>query len=124
LSPLAILCGLVTGGKSHGFTIWWLVNWCMGGVGIYLLARHLRTPRWGGLVVALGYVFSGFYVGHAEHMSWIHAYSFLPFLIWWLDRAMLERSWRKVLETGALWGLSGLAGYPGHVVLTGTMLGL
>ncbi len=124
LSPLSIFSGFLTGGELKGFIVWWLGNWLMGGLGMLGLARHLGAPAWGSFAVALGYLFSGFYTGHAQHLSWIHAYSFLPFLVWWFDRSCLDRSWRKAFETGALWGLSGLAGYPGHLVLTWSVLPL
>ncbi len=124
LSPLSVACGFLTGGRLSGFVVWWLANWFAGGLGLFFLGRHLRAPLWGAVAVAAGYLFSGFYTGHAEHMSWIHAYAFLPFIVWWFDRACLERSWRRAGETAALWGLSGLAGYPGLLVVTGSVLPL
>lgn len=69
LSPLSILSSLLTGGKSLGFFFWWLANWFLGGLGLFYLARHMRTPFWGIFSIVLGYLFSGFYTGHAEHVS-------------------------------------------------------
>ncbi len=78
LSPLAVLTGFLAGGGLSAFLAWWLASWFAGGVGMFFLGRHLRAPWWGSFAVALGYLFSGFYLGHAEHISWIHSYSFLP----------------------------------------------
>ena len=71
-----------------------------------LLARHLRAPVWAGLCVALGFTFSGFYTGHAEHTSVLYSYSFLPFVIWRLDVSLQRGNLFAATQAGALWGLS------------------
>jgi hypothetical protein len=124
LSPLAIASGLLTGGRLRGFVAYWLGLWFLGGAGLFGLGRYLGAPRWGAALVAIGYLFSGFYLGHAEHVSWIYAYSALPYIVWWFDRSQRERSLRLAIETGALWGLSGLGGYPGLLVITAGLLPL
>jgi len=118
-SPLNILAAFVIGAQLMSFWKYWLFFWLLGGVGILCLARHFRAPVWGGIVVALGFMFSGFYTGHAEHTSYIVSASFLPWVVWRTDVALLTRRWLPVLEAGALWGLSALSGYPGFGILTG-----
>lgn len=119
LSPVVIIMGAVTGGHLAGFRVYWLLIWFMGGLGIVVLGRHLRAPVWGTSVVALGYLFSGFLVGHAEHTPWLYSVAWFPFLIWRLDVALLSRRWRPAFEAGALWGLSGIAGYPALTLSNG-----
>jgi hypothetical protein len=53
-----------------------MVVWGFGGIGMLLLTKHLRCQAYGGVVAALGFVASGFYTGHAEHMSSIYSVSF------------------------------------------------
>ena len=89
-----------------------------------LLARHLGAPLWGGLVVTLGYLFNGFFIEHAQYTSWIYSFAALPWIVWRLDVAILQRRTLPALESGALWGLSAMAGYPGVVVATGMTAGL
>jgi len=59
-SPLLLLIGLLSPNPQAGFIAYWLVLWAIGGIGMLYLARYLGSPAWGGLVVALGYVTSGF----------------------------------------------------------------
>ncbi|HEY3064994.1 MAG TPA: hypothetical protein VGL09_04340, partial [Methylomirabilota bacterium] len=118
LSPLTNAFGLVFGGTSRGFVAYWLFVWWLGGAGILLLARHLRAPAWGACIVALGFLFNGVYTGNAQHTPWIAAYSFLPLVVWRLDRAIQDGSRLAAGEAGALWGLSALAGYPAVVLIT------
>ena len=118
-SPLNFLVGLITGGTSSGFIFYWLLIWWLGGFGMFMLARHLKAPPWGGCVVALGFLFCGAYTGNAEHTAWITSFSFLPLIIWRLDSALCLCRIRPAIEAGALWGLSALAGYPGLTIITG-----
>ncbi|MGH9799148.1 MAG: hypothetical protein ACRD82_02195 [Blastocatellia bacterium] len=123
-SPINLLIGLLTGGTSTGFMIYWLLLWWLGGAGMRLLARHLKAPDWGGTVVAIGFLFCGTYITHSEHTSLITAYSFLPLVIWRLDVAIRSRQTLPAAETGALWGLSALAGYPAITIITGLFAAL
>src|SRR5215217_5661772 len=60
-SPIHIVLGVVTGGTSSGFRIYWLLMWWFGGFGMLLLGQHLGAPRWGACVVALSFLFCGVY---------------------------------------------------------------
>jgi hypothetical protein len=123
-SPVNFVLGLVTGGTSWGFRIYWLLLWWIGGFGMLLLGRHLGAPPWGACVVALGFLLCGVYTGNAEHTSWITAFSFLPVTIWRLDVALRSGKLQPAAEAGAVWGLSALAGYPGVIIITGCFAAL
>lgn len=118
-SPVAVLMGAVTGGTERGFRWYWVFIWFLGPLGIIFMGRHLRVATWAAFVVALGFAFCGFYIGHAEHTSYVYSLSWLPFIIWRLDVALSARHLRAAAEAGALWGLSALGGYPGLTILTG-----
>ncbi|MGI9088588.1 MAG: hypothetical protein ACR2HH_12745 [Chthoniobacterales bacterium] len=122
-SPEVLLFALITGMGHHAYLAFWLIVWLSGGMGILLLARHLQVPVWGGLAVALGFVFSGFYTGHAEHTSVLYSYSALPFILWRLDVAFMQRRFLPAAQAGAIWGLSALAGYPALTVSTVGLVG-
>jgi hypothetical protein len=122
LSPITVLVGAITPGAEAGFRLYWLFLWLLGPLGLLALARHLGAPAWGGSVVALGFAFSGFYTGHAEHTSFLYPTAWLPLVIWRLDVALGSRRLGPAIEAGALWGLSALGGYPALTILTGTFL--
>lgn len=117
-SPLTIAVGALTGGSEAGFRVYWLLIWFLGPLGILVLARYLGAPPWGALVVALGFAFSGIYVGMAEHTPMLYSFAFLPFFLWRLDVALSSRRFKPAAEAGALWGLSALAGYPALTILS------
>ncbi len=109
--------GFVTGGTELAFRAYWLTIWCLGGLGVVLLGRHLQAPPWACLVIALAFVFSGFYTGHAQHTSTLYTMSSLAFVIWRFDVALSRQTLRPAVEAGVVWGLSALGGYPGWVFL-------
>jgi hypothetical protein len=119
LSPVVVAIAAVTGGHLAGFRVYWLFMWFLSGFGILMLGRHLQAPAWGASVAAAGFLFSGFFVGNAEHTSWLYSFAWFPLMIWRLDEALRSGSWRACFEAGALWGLSGVAGYPGVTCANG-----
>ena len=118
-SPVMVLTALCTGSSAWGYTLYALMMWLLGGLGVLLLGRQLGAPVWGGLVGALGYLGCGAYLGHQMHTSHIVSFSFIPWVLWRLDAALVRRSWLAAVQAGALLGLSSLAGYPGLTMLTG-----
>lgn len=123
-SPILLLFGFFGGSWDKAFRTYWICVWALGGLGMLGLARHLRAPVWGGLAVALGFGLSGYYTGHAEHLTVVYSYSFLPLVIWRLDVGLLSRRWGPAAEAGALWGLSALGGNPLLTMLTACFAGL
>ena len=123
-SPIVNLFGLLLGGRPASFIAYWLFHWALGAAGIFVLARHLRAPAWGACVVALGYVFSGLYTGHAQHTTFVAGFSWVPWIIWQLDLALQRRSLRHAAQAGAIWGVGALAGHPSITILTGCFAAL
>ncbi len=116
LSPICVLYGYLAGGSMGAFRWYWLLSWLGGGLGMLVLSRHLGTPAWGALIVGLGFTFSGFFTGHAEHTPIVHAFAALPWIIWRWDAALRSSRLRPAVEAGAVWGLTALAGYPSIVL--------
>jgi hypothetical protein len=117
-SPVAVLIGAIAGGTLSGFCAYWLFVWLLGGTGMMMLARHFRAPAWGGFIVTMAFLFSGLYMGHASHTSYLSSFAYLPWFLWRLDVAMTEHRLWPAAEAGALWGLSALSGYPAMTILT------
>ncbi len=120
-SPLTLAVGALLGGTETAFHVYVVLLWLLAGMGMLLLARHLGAPPWAGFVVACGYVFSGTFTGHFQHTSWLHAFAFVPWVVWRLDTALHGSSRLPAAQAGALLGLSGLAGYPAIVMQTGVV---
>ena len=120
--PLQLAIGLIFGGTPMGFIAYWMLVWWLGGLGMFLLARHLRAPPWAAFVVVSGYAWSGIYTGHAQHVSWLVGFSALPYVIWRLDRALTTRTWLPAVQSGAIWGGCATGAYPGVTIVTAMLM--
>ncbi len=115
--PILLAFGWLTGSRVLGFLVYWLVMWSTAGVGILFLARRLGCGMPLGLVVALGFAFCGFFLGHTQHTSFVRSFAFLGLILWRLDVALVSARPRAAIQSGVLWGLSGLGGYPALLFL-------
>lgn len=123
-SPVTLLFGLIAGPGPLAFRLYWLSIWLFGGLGMYVLSRAMKAPPWAALVTSLGFVFSGYYLGHAESTSSVYSYSFLPWILWRMRAALLTGERAPACEAGALWGLSALAGTPAITIPTAMFLAM
>jgi hypothetical protein len=122
LSPLTLGWAWFAGPGALAFRLYWLTLWLLGGIGLCVHARALGAPVWGRFLAGMGFVFSGYYMGHAQHLSVVHSASFLPWIVWRFDRALGTGRRQPALEAAALWGLSALAGNPALTVSTALFL--
>jgi hypothetical protein len=118
ISPILLATSFLFVDPQAGYVAYWMLVWAFGGIGMLLLTRHMQCPAWGGAVAAFGFVASGFYAGHAEHMSSIYSASFIPWIVWRFDAGLRQRDWWCGAQAGVLYGLSALGGYPELTILT------
>lgn len=53
----------------------------IGGWGIYLLCKRMRSEGWICLLAGISYISGGFIVGHLQHFGWIAGTAFFPFVV-------------------------------------------
>ena len=123
-APVLLATAAIFKHPRTGFIIYWMVIWIGAGLGMLVLTRHLRSPWWGGLIASLGYTTSGFFLNHAQHISWLYSFAFLPWICWRFDDSLLTRRYWSAVQAGILYGLSALGGYPEFTILTSLFLGL
>lgn len=117
-SPVLLAISSVFTNPEYGYIAYWMSVWAFGGLGMLLLAKHTGCSASAGAMVACGFVASGFFSGHAEHMSSLYSVSFLPWILWRFDAALKDRDWWSGVQAGVLYGLSALGGYPEFTILT------
>lgn len=110
--PIYLLFGWLFGGGYKVFVALWLGHWFFALVGCFLLAKRLGLDPLGAFAASVTFGFSGFFLGHAEHTSFINAAAYVPWVILVLDLAC-EKSMTYALLAGVALGTAGLSGYPG-----------
>ena len=98
-------------------SIWCAIEFMMhvfvGGWGLYCLCRHFNVSRPAAFVGAFAYLMSGFFVGNAQHLSWIVAGAWLPWLMYSTLQLLRTPGWRPAVCTAIFASLMFTGGYPG-----------
>lgn len=124
ISPLLLLTAALFPQPQTLYIVYWMLIWIAAGLGMMVLARHLRCPPWGAVIAALGFVACGFFFGHAQHITSLFSLACLPWICWRFDDALLRKRYWSAIEAGVLYGLSAVGGYPMFTILTPGFLGL
>ncbi len=124
VSPLAILYTFIFSKSFPAFMAYWLTLWWWGGVGMIFLCRLYSCSFRGGIAAALAFVFSGFFIGHAEHTSFLCAAAWLPWVFFTGELSIIRKNSGYAIISSLFLGLSSLGGYPVLVFYTGFSLAL
>lgn len=81
--------------------------------GFYALTFRFTKHRWASFITAAAYIMSGFFVGNAQHLSWIIAGAWLPWVLWACFSLFEKPDLKNALFTAIFAALLLTGGYPG-----------
>jgi hypothetical protein len=89
-----------------------IVHLTLAGVSMYVLARLLGASAFGAWLAGFTYAFSGYLFAHIHHVSLLCAASWMPLVLYFIERA-----WQRVLVPNAVlaaacWAAVALCGHP------------
>ena len=116
-SPVTVGLAAVLGPHEWAFRIYWLMIWCLGGLGIVVLARHWHAPSWTAPVAAIGYALSAVFAGQTEYTAYLVVMAAVPWTLWRLEVAIDSQRMLPGFQAGAIWGLAALSGYPSLIII-------
>ncbi len=124
LNPIAIIAVLFISDSSLALIAYWTFTWWWGGIGMLWLSWYFGARPSGGLIAAMAYILSGFFIGHAQHIMYISIATWLPWIFGFADKAVSTGRREYALLAGSAMGLSSLGGYPGLLAFSGLALTL
>ncbi|MFA6303948.1 MAG: YfhO family protein [Legionella sp.] len=89
-----------------------ILHFFIAGASMYALARYLIDSRFAAIFSSLAYMYSGFMVGHIEHVTMIDVMAWLPLIFLFLEKAFAQEKMIYAVYAGFFLGLSILAGHP------------
>ena len=119
LNPIAMFLGTTLQRSIHGFIAFWTFHWWLAGIGMIWLAKHFGARPLGGLFAAITFTLSGFFIGHAEHTTFIVVAGWVPWIILFADKAVLSSNKGWALLSGVCMGMTSYGGYHGLIPFTG-----
>ena len=117
--PPDALFWVISPERAYGFTV--LVHLVLAGFFMYLLARSFSFGPAGCFVAATIFTFNGFIMGtlHDGQMFRIQAYTWIPLIIFFLNKAFTSRSpYFYSAMAGTAWGIQILSGSPQDALYT------
>jgi len=104
--------------RALGLTL--ILHHALAGCGAYLLARGSRLGVAAALLTGITFAFGGFLVFHRVHLAVHQAGTWLPWILWALDRYRKTGAWHWIASAATFFGLLQLGGYPPIVTLVGS----
>lgn len=121
--PVYLIVAKFLGGGYAVFQSLWLGHWLWAILGFFLLAKRMEISPAGAFVGSMLFGAGGFFIGHAQHTTFIVAVSYVPWALLCLESALTRSAW-YAFPAGVFIGLAGLGGYPGMIIYSGPMLAL
>lgn len=116
--PVAWIIGYLKGYTLNAVGFEFLLHIFIGSWGMFSLAKTLNYNKKVALILAIAYMFSGFFVGNAQHLTWIISGAWLP----WVIKQYIVLFEKRTFYNAALltlWSYLFLsAGYPAFVFVT------
>ncbi|MDD2412960.1 MAG: YfhO family protein [Bacteroidales bacterium] len=116
--PIAWIIGLFHGYTLNLIGFEFLLHIFIGSWGMFILGKTLNYDKKISFILAIAYLFSGFFVGNAQHLTWTISGAWLPFV---LNQFLVLYKKRNFYNAAllALWAYLFLsAGYPAFVFVT------
>jgi len=100
---------------SLAFEMWFHVF--MGGVGFYLLSKHLKFDKKLALFAGMSYMLCGLFVGNAQHLPYLISAAWLPFVILFYFKMATEKSYWNSVKAAFFLFLMVTGGYPAFTII-------
>ncbi len=115
--PLWIL-SLFTSYSPYTWGVEYIFHAFMGGVGFYMLAKHFSTSKQIRFIAGCIFMLSGFYVGNVQHISWIIAATWIPWILSSTITYLQSPTFKNGLWIALFFSFLFTGGYPGFWILT------
>lgn len=120
--PPAWIIALLSGYTMPGVQLEFILSVCMGGWGFYKLAKAFNQSSFAALLIAVSYACSGFFIGNAQHLTWIISAAYLPWIFYYYLKIIRENKIQDALLLALFMFLLLTGGYPAFLMLIGYTL--
>jgi hypothetical protein len=117
LYPVVWFFGYFWGYSIYILSLDFTLHIFLAGTGMFILGKILGFRRNVALIMGIGYMFSGFFVGNAQHFMWIISATWLPWVIGSYISLSVKRTLRKAVTFSLLMFLLITGGYPAFTMV-------
>ena len=120
--PLVWIIGYFYGYDIHSLGFEFILHIFLAGIGMYHLGKRFGFQNNVAFIMAISYIFSGFFIGNAQHFSWIISGAWIPFILYSYIDTYNDSSYRSAIKTGFFMYLLIAGGYPAFTFILGYLL--
>lgn len=124
LYPLVWLLGWLFGYSIFTINLEYVLHIIIGFYGMKKLAETLGIEGNIALVIGLSYACCGFFVANAQHLSWIIAAAWIPYVFCYHLRLLRALDWRDALWLSIFSGLLLTGAYPAFTIVAFYIMGI
>jgi hypothetical protein len=96
-----------------------LLHLYIAAIGMYKIGQYYRMSRSTSILIGAAYMFSGFFVGNAQHTGWIISGAWFPFVYYYFIQLKDKPGLLESLKLGLCSFLMFSGGYPGIFISSG-----
>ncbi|MBN2612990.1 MAG: hypothetical protein JXB00_15660 [Bacteroidales bacterium] len=116
--PVKYLIGFIRQYDIYSMHFEYLLHLFLAGAGMYKLSSFHGFSRPVRLIASISYMFSGFFIGNAQHIWWLINAAWLPFGFLFLLRLHKKPSFADAVKLGLVFFFMLSGGYPGLFIST------
>ncbi len=120
--PFVWIIGFLYGYDIYSISFEFMLHIFLSGVGMYILAKTLKFENKVALFMGISYMFSGFFIGNAQHLTYIISGTWIPFIISSYIMIYKEKPVFNAVKTSFFIFMLIAGGYPAISFLTGYFL--
>lgn len=117
LYPVVWIFGYIFGYSIYTLSIDFTLHIFIAGAGMFVLGETLGLRRNVALIMGVGYMFSGFFVGNAQHFMWIISAAWLPWVIGSYIALSIKQTLRKAVLFSLFMFMLITGGYPAFTMV-------
>lgn len=120
--PISWVIGGLFGYNLLSLQYEYLLHIAIAGYGMYALAGHFSQHKGVRLFAAISFMLSGFFVSQAQHLGYIVAVSWMPWIFYHALKFTKAPTWHHGILWAACMSLLLSGGYPGYFVTMAYLL--
>ncbi|MCO4814711.1 MAG: YfhO family protein [Flavobacteriales bacterium] len=115
--PFVWIIGYFKGYSVYALSFELWLHVFLGGIGFYKLSKTMGLYSAFAILAAISYMFSGFYVGNAQHLPYVISACWLPFIIHFYLKLIQGGDWTCVVKGALAMFMLITGGYPAFTII-------
>lgn len=120
--PIVWVLSLLRGYDLYANQFDFVFHTIAAGIGMFLFIRHLVKDERVALLTGCSYMLSGFFIGNAQHLTFIVSGCWIPFILYYYAQMIEFHNYKNIIKTSLCICLLLTGGYPAFSIILAYVL--